>query len=400
MLNLSEYTVLDLSWLLPGPYGTRLLSDLGMEVIKVEEPESGDYARWIEPEVEATGLSYLFHTVNRNKKSVTLDLTTDEGTAAFLQLAEEADVVFEQFRPGVVAKLGIDYDTVREVNEEVVYCSLTGYGQDGPYSNRVGHDINYSGIAGLLDKTKFRDSDTPTQPGFPIGDMAGGLAAAFSIVIGLLNKELGHGGQYFDVSMTDIIFSMGTGQEWEATYRNEGREIPDELLHPPVELSFPCHTSYQTADGEYITIGAVEEKFWDHLLDVLDREDLADYQFARGERAAYAYHELSAEFEKQSREAWEETFSDEVPFGPVNHFKEAFEDDHLQARELIETVAVGDQFLSQIGFPIQTSSSIPGRQSQAPLLGEHSRDLLSRVMDSHQVASLIDKGIVSTPADG
>lgn len=397
MLDFSEYTVLDLSWLLPGPFGTRLLGDMGMDVIKIEEPETGDYARWLDPKVEETGLSRLFHTVNRNKKSIAIDLTTDEGAAAFLELAAEADVVFEQFRPGVVERLGVGYETVREVNDDIVYCSLTGYGQDGPFSQRVGHDINWAGIAGLLAKTKPRDSETPTQPGYPVGDMVGGMAAAFSIVTGLLHRELGNGSEYFDISMTDVIFSMSTGQEWEATYRDGDRDIPEEYMRAPVDLQHPCHAVYPTADGEYVTIAAIEEKFWQRLLDTLGREDLSEYQFARGERAEYAYSELEATFEERSREQWEELLSDEIPFAAVNNYQEAFTHEQIQARDMVEQITVGEETLAQVGFPLQTESGVPGHMSRAPMLGEHSREVLGDVLDESELDRLVEDGIVATP---
>lgn len=397
MLDLSEYTVLDLSWLLPGPFGTRHLSDLGMEIIKIEEPTNGDYARWLDPKVKDTGLSHLFHTVNRNKKSVAIDLSTDEGTAAFLELAANADVVFEQFRPGVVERLGVDYESIRSVNEDIVYCSLTGYGRNGPYSGRVNHDINWGAVAGLLDKTKSRDSDLPTQPGFPVGDMAGGMAAAFGIVIGLLNRELGNGGQYFDISMTDVIFSMGTGQEWEATYKNSDQEIPEEYMRTPVDLRHPCHAVYPTADGEYVTVAAVEEKFWNELLDSLDREDLREYQYARGERGHYAYSELASEFEKRTHEEWADRLSDEVPVAPVNRYHEAFKHEQIQARDMVKKVDIGDETITQTGFPMQTSSGVDGRQSRAPLLGEHSREVLSSVLSTDDIDWLIESDVVKVP---
>jgi crotonobetainyl-CoA:carnitine CoA-transferase CaiB-like acyl-CoA transferase len=273
-----------------------------MEVVKIEQPGEGDYARWIPPEVGDTGFSHLFHTVNRGKKSVVVDLGSDEGRDAFLELATEADVVFEQFRPGVTDRLGVNYGDVTAVNEDIVYCSLSGYGQDGPYNDRVGHDINYAAIAGLLDKTSSRDSDMPAQPGYPAGDMGGGLVAAFAIITGLLERELGGGGQYLDVSMTDVILSMATGQEWVADRKLDGESIPDDLREPPVDLVHPNHAIYETADGKYVTVAAVEEKFWADLLDELNREDLLEYHYARGEEGEYATAELQAEFAKRTRE--------------------------------------------------------------------------------------------------
>jgi crotonobetainyl-CoA:carnitine CoA-transferase CaiB-like acyl-CoA transferase len=397
MIDLSEYKMLDLSWLLPGPYGTRLLADLGMDVIKIESPDGGDYARFQGPLVEETGMSELFHTANRNKRSVALDLDTERGQSLFMDLASEADVVVEQFRPGVVNKLGVNYEAVTEVNEDIVYCSLSGYGQTGPYSGRVGHDINYAGLAGLMNKTKARGTEVPTQPGFPIGDMAGGLATAFCVITGLLNREIGNGGGYFDISMTDVIFSMATGQEWAVKNKKDKAQSSPEYNFPPAELTHPSHTVYPTADEGYLTVAAVEEKFWSRLLKVLGREDLEDYQFAQGERARYAYEELEDEFRTKTRDEWDNILSDEVPVAPVNTLEEAFEHPQIQTRDLVDSVQIGDEQYDQIDFPINTEAEIPGRTARAPHLGEHSKQVLTNIIDESEFKNLVERGITYLP---
>jgi crotonobetainyl-CoA:carnitine CoA-transferase CaiB-like acyl-CoA transferase len=396
-MDFSHYTVLDLSWLLPGPYGTMLLSDLGMEVIKIERPEQGDYSRWLPPEVGDSGLSHLFHTVNRGKKSVTIDLSEDEGIMAFHELAAEADAVFEQFRPGVVDRLGVCYEDIREVNEDIIYCSLSGYGQDGPYRNRVGHDINYAAIAGLLDKTKSRDGEFPAQPGYPVGDMGGGLVVALSIIIGLLQRELGGGGQYFDVSMTDVVLSLATSQEWLAEAEAAGEDVPTETLEPPAGMVHPCHNVFRTKDGKFVTFAAVEEKFWKSLLEELDREDLLEYQYAGGEDGKYATQELQAEFEKYTRGEWEERLSDEIPFAPVNEFGEVFDHPQVQAREMVQRKTVAGEEMTQLGFPVKSSEGIEESTEPGPALGEHTRDVLERALPSEEVNALLEDGVVTEP---
>jgi crotonobetainyl-CoA:carnitine CoA-transferase CaiB-like acyl-CoA transferase len=390
-MDLSDYTILDLSWLLPGPYGTMLLGDLGMEVIKIERPGDGDYARWIEPKVGDTGLSHLFHTVNRNKKSVAIDLTRGAGQKAFLELAAEADAVFEQFRPGVVDRLGVGYDEVKAINEDIVYCSLTGYGQTGPYSGRVGHDINYAAIAGLLNKTRSRDGEYPAQPGYPLGDMGGGMFAAFAICLGLLNREMGNGGGYLDTAMTDVIFSMATGQEWAATAEGQ---IPDEHQVPPKDLAHPAHNVYRTSNDEYVTIACVEEKFWERFLERIDREDLLDYQFARGNAGEWATEELQAIFETKTRSEWEATLSDEVPFAPVNSFEEAFQHPQLQARDILQQVEIDGETVTQLGIPLRTDEELETHRSNAPRLGEHTRPVLSRVLPTGEIDVLSGEGVI------
>jgi hypothetical protein len=187
----------------------------GRRGVKIEEPSRGDYARWLEPEVEPTDSGALFHAVNRNKKSVTLDLKADAGREAFLDLAAEADVVYEQFRPGVVDRLGVGYDDVRVVNEEIVYCSLSGYGQDGPYSDRVGHDINYVGVAGLLRDTVSKDGEFPAVPAYQIGDKVGGMFCAFAIVPALLDREAGIGPHDLDVVEVHDAATIGELMHYE-----------------------------------------------------------------------------------------------------------------------------------------------------------------------------------------
>jgi len=390
-MDLSDYTVLDLTWLLPGPYGTMLLADMGTEVIKVEEPSRGDYARWLEPTVEPTDSGALFHAVNRNKKSVTIDLKADAGREAFLDLAAEADVVFEQFRPGVVDRLGIGYEDVREVNEGIVYCLLSGYGQDGPYSDRVGHDINYVGIAGLLRDTVSKDGSVPTVPAYQIADKVGGMFCAFTIVSALLDREAGNGGQYLDVSMTDVVTSLGTGQSWRAFMREQ---LPEEE-RSPAGMNAPCYDVYETEDGEYVTIAAREEKFWNQLLEELGREDLEEYAFARGEDAEYAREELQSEFAKRTRDEWEEYLSDGTMFAPVNEFHEVFDHPQVRARGMVGEMDVGEgESFSYVGFPAKSSIDIEDMRSPAPEFGEHTREVLSRVCSAERLAKLEDNSVV------
>src|SRR6056297_3088540 len=255
-MRLDGIRVLDLSRLLPGPYATQLLADAGAEVIKIEDTDAGDYARVMPPYTD-DGVGAIFDAINRGKRSVALDLKSDEGREAFLTLAESADVVFEQFRPGVVDRPGVDYESVRARNENVVYCSLSGFGQTGPHADRVGHDLNYVGMAGLLDMTRADEDSPPQIPGYPVGDMAGGLFAAFSIVGALLSRELGNtGGEYVDVAMTDVVASFSQSIAYDALAGEEPR--PGETA---LTGDGPWYDIYECADGRYVTIAALEPKF-------------------------------------------------------------------------------------------------------------------------------------------
>lgn len=389
-MDLSEYTILDLTWLLPGPYGSMLLADMGAEVIKIEEPERGDYARWLEPAVEPTEYSGLFHSINRNKKSVTVDLKSEAGRDAFLDLAAEADAIYEQFRPGVVDRLGIGYEDVTAVNEDVVYCSLTGYGQDGPYSDRPGHDVNYAGVAGLLAETVSKDGEFPAIPAYPVADMVGGMFSAFMIVSGLLNREAGNGGQYLDISMTDVLASLGSGWIWRVTM---GEQVPESKRSLSSVLN-PCYDVYKTKDGEFITLAAQEDKFWRQLLEELDREDLMEYQYATGEEAAYARSELQSEFLQRTRDEWMATLSAETMTGPVNEFEEMVEHPQIQARDMIREMDVGGQPFTQLGFPAKSSTEFDEMREPAPGFGQHTREVLSRVRSEEQMDELERRDVI------
>jgi crotonobetainyl-CoA:carnitine CoA-transferase CaiB-like acyl-CoA transferase len=383
-MDLSDYTILDLTWLLPGPYGSMLLADMGAEVIKIEEPERGDYARWLVPTVEPTEYSGLYHSVNRNKKSVTIDLKSEEGREVFLDLATKADVIFEQFRPGVVDRLGIGYEDIREENEDIVYVSLTGYGQDGPYGDRVGHDLNYAGVAGLLSETVSKDGEFPAIPSYPIGDMVGGMFSSLMIVSALLSRESGTSGQYIDVSMTDVVASLGSGWVWRETM---GEKVPEDEQSLS-DLINPCYDIYETKDGGYITVAAQEEKFWDRLLEELDREDLSYYQYARGGEAAYAREELQSEFLERTQDEWMAYLSEETMTAPVNEFGEMLDHPQIRAREMVIEQDVGDDTFSSLGFPAKCSTEINDTREMAPQFGEHTREVLSRVLSEEQLDEL------------
>lgn len=385
MMDLSKYTMLDLSWLSPGPYGSMFLADMGMDVIKIEEPERGDYLREYTPDVGETGDSNLFYSINRNKKSVALDLKTELGREVFLEMAETADVVFEQFRPGKVDELGVGYDDVRQRNENIVYCSLTGYGQYGPYKDRPGHSLNYEATAGMISDTKPRDSSIPVQPSFPIGDMAGGLMAALSIVSALLHKESGGGGQHIDVAMTDVVLSMATGQEWMF---GADENTPDELFTPPEDMNHPSNNVYETKDGEFITIACVEEKFWRRFLDHIDRPELQDYRYAFGDDKEYAIGEIEAEIRSKTRDEWDEIFGETIPYAPVIDFEDVPDHPYIQSREVIKAMDIEGGEMPMIGLPFETTAEIDEMREGAPNLGEHTEEVLGRVRNEEEIEQL------------
>jgi len=256
---LAGIRILDLTRLLPGPVATLHLADFGADVIKIEDPQVGDYARTL-----GTGQgsdSAYFRMINRNKRGLQLDLKQPEGVAVFLRLAETADVVVESFRPGVMDKLGVGYAAVAAVNPKIAYCSISGYGQDGPYRDLAGHDINYLGYAGVLDQIGSEGGD-PALPNFQIADLLGGaLTAAMGILAVVLEAQRSGRGRYIDVAMTDSVlahtyFSM-------LRLNDAGHSLPrgSDLLSG----GLPCYAAYRCADGRHMAVGALEGKFWKTL---------------------------------------------------------------------------------------------------------------------------------------
>ncbi|WP_254522170.1 CaiB/BaiF CoA transferase family protein [Natrinema caseinilyticum] len=386
-MRLDSVRILDLSRLLPGPYATQLLADSGADVVKVEDTDAGDYARYASPTTDRDTAA-LFDSVNRGKRSVALDLKSEGGTTAFYRLVEDADVVFEQFRPGVAERLGIDYETLLEYNEELVYCSLSGYGGTGPYAERAGHDLNYVGLAGLLDMTREDESMAPQIPGYQIGDLGGGLFAAFSIVGGLLSRELGNGGEYVDVAMTDVVASFSQAVAYDAL-TGDGPRPGETRLTGRV----PWYDVYETADGRYVTLAALEPKFWRAFCEEVDREDLVAHHDTEDPAELTAVREELADlFASRSRDDWLDELSDETMTGPVCTPAEALAHPQLEARGLVERS--GDA-PPRVGFPAVGSNVPDSHDESVPGHGEHTADLLASVgYDDDEIDDLRGAGAI------
>ncbi|WP_435320971.1 CaiB/BaiF CoA transferase family protein [Haloarchaeobius sp. TZWSO28] len=375
-MQIDGIRVIDLTRLLPGGYTSQLLAEMGADVIKVEDPAVGDYAR-NQPPSTPEDVGALFTAVNRGKRSIVLDLKSEKGLERLYRLVETADVFFEGFRPGVAERLGIDYESIREQNPEIVYCSLSGYGQTGPLRNQPGHDLNYAGVAGLLDMTRHDEDHRPPVPGFPMADLAAGLFAGFSIVSELLSQQLQpeNAGNYLDVSMTDVGYAFGQVATLEALCGNDPR--PGETT---LTGKYPCYDVYETADERYVTLAALEPKFWREFCSVIGREDLVDEHMSSDGAVREALEsELREVFRTRTRSEWRADFTGtEVPFGVVNTPKETLSDPHITSRGLVQTGPDGRSVPHPV-FPVKTANGLEDELFEYPAHGEHTDEVLEEL---------------------
>lgn len=307
-LPLQGIRVLDLTRLLPGPACTMHLADMGAEVIKIEDPGPGDYARHMGPVRNEVSLFFL--AVNRGKQFLQLDLKDAAQRERFLAMVGEADVVVESFRPGVMNKLGLGWEVLRARNPKLVMCSISGYGQTGPFAQLAGHDINYIGYAGMLEQNTGPDG-TPALPNLQVGDLLGGsLSAVQGILAALLAAKMSGRGRFIDVSMTDAVFAHNIMPIAAVNDSGHTAAPGRDLLTGGV----PCYNVYRTSDQRYMAVGALELKFWETCCDVLERPDLKTRHWAHGQEvggsdAMAVKTELDALFVQQPLHYWTEKFA-------------------------------------------------------------------------------------------
>lgn len=361
-LPLAGTRVLDLSGSMAGPYCAMLLADLGADVIKVEKPEQGDPMRRLVP--------HAFEATNRNKRSMVLNLKQKEGQRVFRKIAASADVIVESYRPGAAERLGIGYHAIRDVNPGIIYCSITGYGQEGPYRNRQGRDINYLGIAGLLGNT---GGDGGGQR-LPVSQLSSALFAALSILTAFITRGKTGEGQYIDVAMTDGLLSW-TGICPYDPEDGVGQEEPAGISRP-----HGYDAIFSTSEGERIAVGAADEAEWRKLCNVLRLDDLTGSAAAGrgGSGVNGEMHEgLQARFCEKSRDQWIGILGEAgVPCGPVYSYSEAPSDAHLKDRKLFVTIQYrGTERLTLVRFPVKSSNYRP--TVYFPELGEHTEDILT-----------------------
>jgi alpha-methylacyl-CoA racemase len=412
-LPLQGIRVLDLSRLLPGGFCSLLLADLGAEVLKIEDTGMGDYIRWSPPYVEGaedSSKSALFLALNRNKRSIRIDLKHERGREVLLRLVREHDVVLESFRPGVLDRLGVGYEQMREVNLGIVYCAITGYGQTGPKRDAAGHDMNYLGLVGLLGLTGERDGG-PVQAAGQIADLGGGaLMAAFGILAALRERDgapaqpgsgrpaqPGSGeGQVVDVSMADGALSwlaMVAGAYFAdgAVPRRGGLPLAGSLI---------CYRPYECADG-WVTLGALEPKFWQAWCRGVGHEELIERQFEGP--GSQAHTQVVEIFKARTRGEWQEFAAQhDCCLEPVLELDEALDSELVRAREMVVALDQPgvDGGVRQLGIPVKFART-PGEHSRlpGPALGEHTERVLAEAgYGSEEIATLLEDGAVATTA--
>ena len=372
MQALEGIRIIDMARLGPGPHCSQILADMGADVIRVEapDPKEGPRAgRMIKLPGDAA--------IRRNSRSISLNLKTEEGKQVFFKLAATADVITEGFRPGVVKRLGVDYEPVKAVRPRIVYASLSGYGQEGPYSSYVGHDINYQGITGMLDMTGERDGP-PMIPGNTIADNAGGgMNAAISILAALLSRERTGAGQYIDMAMVDGLVTM-------MFFPIEEHLTTGAVPHRSGTITtglYPWYSIYETKDGRYVSVGAIEPWFYENLCRLLELEELIPHQYGDDAKQEEVFAAFREKFLTKTRDEWVELLMPgETCVGPVLAIDEVVKDPHLRHREMIVDVEEeGGGTRTQVGVMAKLSETPGTIRTPGPEAGQHTPEILSEL---------------------
>ena len=380
--------VVDLTQVMGGPFCTMQLGDLGADVIKVEPP-SGDLARSMGgAELRMPGTDNApFFALNRNKRSVVLDLTQPRDHSVFEALVKTADILVESFRPGVMKRLGADYETMSALNPRLIYASISGFGQTGPYADRPGFDLIAQGMSGVMSVTG-EPGGPPMKSGVPIADLSVGLIAANGVLAALIARGKTGRGQYIDTSLFESALAMAV---WETT-EYWATDAPPRALGSAHRLSAP-YQAFRTSDG-YITLAALTQSHWERVCSTLGREDLTnDPRFAtnaaRMEHRPSLVREIESALATRTTEEWvERILAAGVPAGPIYDFAQVFADPHTRARHMIEEIdhPVAGR-VRTLGFPLKMSETPPRVWRAPPLLGEHTNEILRELGMEHVEAT-------------
>ena len=387
--------VIDLSRMLTGDYGSMLLGDMGAEVIKIEPPGEGDPLRKMPPHF-VEGESAYFLSINRNKKSVTLDLRTPEGKQVFARLVKKSDVVFDNFRPGILQKLGADYETIRKINPGIISCSISSFGQAGPYADQPAFDLTIQALSGAMSYTG-EPGRVPVRMGIPMGDLAGSMFAAASISAALYHREKTGEGRRIDLSLLDCLVSLHT---YVAQYYFSGGQVSEPIGSG--HMSVVPYGAFATKDKPLV-IAIFVEKFWKGLCGVLgDRQMGEDEGLAtsagRLARRDEVNHRIAARLREKTREEWLELLTGaRIPCAPILAMDEVFENPQVQHRKMkiqLEHPRCGT--LSMTGDPIKLTPQSDGAPMPPPLLGQHTREVLEALagLSEEELDALKEKKII------
>lgn len=393
VMALDGIKVLDLSRLAPGPHCSMLLADFGADVTLVEAVP-GASAKLGTTGVrrsEAAERAAAFNALGRGKKSIALNLKEEEARKVFYRMVEGADVVIEGFRPGVVKRLGVDYDTLSAINPRIICCSISGFGQTGPYANLVGHDINYIAIGGALGVTG-RPGQPPAIPVNLLADFAGGgLTAAFAICLAIIAREKTGRGQYIDVGMSDGVLSLMTSAF--SHYFSTGQPIrPGEYL---LNGAAPFYNTYRCSDGRWFSIGSIEPHFWENLCRVLGTEDLLPHQFDQP-KWPEMIERFAGIFATKTADEWMAILSQyDICAAPVLEMENVVTNEHNLARGMVIELDSPVGKVKQIGVAPKLSDTPGMPRSTAPLIGQHTDEILGGLgFTAEQIADLRSRGVV------
>jgi alpha-methylacyl-CoA racemase len=367
--------ILDLTRLLPGPLGTMLMADMGAEVIKIEDPKQPDYVRNFPPYQNGVSMNYL--AFNRSKLSVSLDFTSEEGRSSFLNLVKTADVVVEQFRPKFLDKFGIGYEDAKKINEKIIYVSITGYGQTGPYAHLAGHDLNYTAVAGVLGVTG--NPDEPIAAGVQLADISGGSYMCVIATLSAIYARSQTGkGQQVDVSMTDTVMPLLTAI-YQPNTSNELLSWQNSRGNFALSGGLPNYGVYKTSDQKFIALGTLEPKFWQKFCSLVGKPDWMAFIIPENEGKTAEYKtKISELIASHSRDYWVEFgVKNDILISAINDLDELHSDPHLQAREMVleEEHPIAGKFRS-IGVPLKFSETPAKPSWVAPDLGADTEDVL------------------------
>ncbi len=370
--------VVDLSRLLPGPYCSMVLADHGAEVIAIEDRrfQSDDL---------------YFSDVNRNKRHMTLNLKTSAGKEIFFKLAGKADVILEGFRPGVVERLGVDYSSIQKINPEIIYCSISGYGQDGPLKKSVGHDVNYMSRAGVLDLIGEKESN-PVIPAVQFADIAGGaMNGVIGILLALYERQRSGLGQYIDISMTDGMLGFLT-LPYFLQKKSKEKQLKSETM---LSHRFACYNTYETKDSRHLAIGAVENRFWKNLCNYLEIPEYSALQYDEKKKDEIIKR-LRAIFKNKTLQQWEEELTQlDVCFSKIQNMEEVLSDDLFRDRNMVVDLEKNGSIEKVLGVPVKLART-PGSLRTAPQeFGEATRNILSELGYSEvTINQFYAKGVV------